>query len=129
MSSAPTSPRRTRKDNRLPTHALEPLLDDIKAVAFDPPDLLINAVNGRVVFCTLKDFWILLNGKYLFPAARSRKCDSVSASARERVYEYRLGRWRCLCHMLCYLAKCGEQIVNKYRTCLDGGRTWLQVRA
>lgn len=64
-----TSPGGTSKDDRILGHTLQPLLDHLQAISFDPKDLGSHTVDFCIVFTARKHIRILLNGKDALPAA------------------------------------------------------------
>ena len=79
------SPRRAGKDYQLVSLALEPFLDFGEAIARDPFDPVLHAVDARIVSGTFHDLRLFLNGIDLWPAARVREGNGTAACSAERV--------------------------------------------
>lgn len=96
-----TSPRRTCKHNSILRNRRQAFLQNLEAITFNPPDLVLDAVNGSIVFRAFQRIGVFLNAEDLVPATGPRKRNGVASNARKRINEYRFrGRGR-LSDMLC----------------------------
>jgi len=85
-----TSPRRTPEHHGVLGVLLKPLPQHVEHVAFDPPDLLRDAVDLGIVLRARERPGVLLDGEDLVPAAGEREGDRVASGAGEGVDQYRL---------------------------------------
>lgn len=112
IESQLTSPRRTAEDNGFLGQRFQLRLENLENVAFDPPDLVRDAIDLRVMFGARQRLRILFDGENLLPASGQGKRDGVPARARESVNEHRfgLGRRRDVSRdssvIICILALC-----------------------
>ena len=64
-----------------------------------PRDLVVDAVNLRIMLRALKDFWISFDGIDSLPSARQRECDGVASDASKAIDQDGLLRRRRFGHM------------------------------
>lgn len=85
-----TSPRWAGKHNGILGQRLQPLLENIKAIALDPPDFGCYAIDLGIMTCTGKRCRVFLNSEDLFEATRQSESDGVAAGTSKGVYYDRL---------------------------------------
>lgn len=80
------------------------VLQDLEAVALEPGDLVLHSVDLGVVFGTLENGRILLDGIDALPFASLCECDGVAASAGKAIHQDTAPIWSSLSEMCCDFA-------------------------
>jgi len=81
----PTTPRRTPKDHCFISQSRKSLLQNFEAIPLDPPNLSRNAIDLRIMLCTLDLLRILFDREDAVPAARGRESDCIATNTTKRI--------------------------------------------
>lgn len=93
------SPRWTPENDSRLSHAGETFLQHLKAIVFNPPNLVRYSIDFGVVLGTFQRGGIPFNGENTFPPSRLRKSDSISTDASKGINQHGLARWSRFCHV------------------------------
>ena len=80
-----TSPRRASKHDGIIASVGELLLQDLEAVALDPPDPILHAVDLRIVLCAFDGLGILFDGEDAVPSLGEREGNGITSATGECV--------------------------------------------